>query len=92
MLFASSFNLFGQEAQVTDVTHPGKELFTENCMGSCHLHKTDALFTRKDRKSDSKQALAKMVNFCVSNLGIEIFPEDEAQITEYLNQKFYQYE
>lgn len=91
ILCASNFSLFAQDTQTTDPAHPGQELFNENCMGSCHLHKTSELFTRKDRKVDSKKGLTKMVSFCVSNLGIEVFPEDEEQITEHLNQKFYQY-
>ena len=69
----------------------GQEIFTENCTSSCHLHDTDELFKIKNRNLSSKRDLKAMVSNCISVTKVAIFPDDEAEIVEYLNDKFYHF-
>ncbi len=95
VLLSTSISLFAQETKTTNKTqaHPGKKIYTDNCMSGCHAHDNNDLFLRtKNKKANDKKGLSQMVSFCVSNLGIEIFPDDEKEIVDYLNQDFYKYE
>jgi mono/diheme cytochrome c family protein len=65
----------------------GKQLLAEHCT-KCH---DDSVYTRKDRFITSKEALAKHVNRCALNTGAQLFDEDIADITEYLNATYYKY-
>lgn len=67
--------------------HPGKALHDANCI-SCHDAK---VYTRPERKILDYTQLAAQVRRCDANLGSRLFDEDLAQITDYLNQAYYQY-
>ena len=67
--------------------HPGKTLHDANCI-SCHDAK---VYTRPERKVLDYTQLAAQVRRCDANLGSRLFDEDLAQITDYLNQAYYQY-
>lgn len=91
-LFLLSMNFIAQVKAEDIEAHAGKELFKENCMGSCHKHDTDELLLREDSIVKDRQDLSRVVSFCVSNIGIEIFPEDKKLIADFLNKKFYKFE
>ena len=67
--------------------HPGKALHDANCI-SCHDAK---VYTRPERKILDYTQLAAQVRRCDANLGSRLFDDDLAQITDYLNQAYYQY-
>lgn len=73
----------------------GKRLFDEAGCGACHnsLMGGDGgrIFTRPEHKVRDAQGLLKMVRFCVSQTGAQIFPEDMEHIAAYLNQQFYKF-
>ncbi|TXH69510.1 MAG: hypothetical protein E6Q83_08780 [Thiothrix sp.] len=75
-------------AKAADPNAPlGKALHDANCI-SCHDAK---VYTRAERKILDYTQLAAQVRRCDANLGSRLFDEDLAQITEYLNQAYYNY-
>ena len=75
-------------AKAADPNAPlGKALHDANCI-SCHDAK---VYTRAERKVLDYTQLAAQVRRCDANLGSRLFDEDLAQITEYLNQAYYNY-
>ncbi len=73
----------------------GKELHDASCLTSCHSSRVDgpsnALYTRKGRR-DSLEKLTAQVNFCNQQvLDSEWWPEDVADVVEYLNKEFYHF-
>lgn len=73
----------------------GKRLLGEARCGACHdsLMGGDGnrIYTRAERKVRDAQALLKMVRFCVTQTGAQVFPEDTEHIAAYLNQQFYKF-
>jgi hypothetical protein len=66
----------------------GEQLHAEaNCF-QCH---DASIYTRADRKAKDYAGVKRMVGFCRANLGVEWFPDEEAQVVEYLNDNFYRY-
>ena len=47
--------------------------------------------TRTDSKVKSVANLKKMVGLCNTELRLDLFPEDEADVVAYLNQQFYKF-
>lgn len=73
----------------------GKTIDQQKCY-SCHAKKTgfgngDMIYTRGDSKVKSIANLKKMVGLCNTELRLDLFPEDEADIAAYLNQQFYKF-
>jgi|GEM_PF-5825385 len=89
ILLTTGFSNFAKDNVQDLESHEGKQIFTENCLGSCHKHATDDLFTRKNSMVKSRKGLSRVVSFCVSTLGLEIFPEDEVEVADYLHKKYY---
>jgi hypothetical protein len=63
----------------------GQEIDRHKCY-ACHASKTgfgngDMIYTRSD----------SMVERCNSELRLDLFPEDEADVTAYLNKQFYKF-
>lgn len=80
---------FGNEAEL----HRGQTLHIEKC-ATCHAEKSglgngDILYTRSDRRVDSLMRLESMVARCNSELRLDLFPEDEADIVKFLHKNFY---
>lgn len=73
----------------------GKRLFGEAKCGACHNSLMggdgDRIFTRPERKVKDAPALLKMVRFCVTQTGAQVFPEDVEHLAAYLNQQFYKF-
>jgi hypothetical protein len=73
----------------------GKTIDQQKCYG-CHAKKSgfgngDMIYTRSDSKVKSIANLKKMVGLCNTELRLDLFPEDEADIVAYLNQQFYKF-
>lgn len=73
----------------------GKLLHDPNCMTSCHAAKANgqpnALYTRQGHLA-SLEKLKSQVSFCNQQvLNTQWWPEDEANVVEYLNREFYKF-
>ena len=72
----------------------GKALHDKLCT-RCHIDMFggdgSGIYTRADRKIRNAQQLAVRIAGCNVNTGAGLFPEDEANIGAYLNQKFYKF-
>jgi hypothetical protein len=73
----------------------GRKLVAEKKCETCHHNKTlgdaKAVYLRKDRKVTSLARLKSQVALCNSELGLQLFPEDEEHIVAYLNQAYYKF-
>lgn len=65
----------------------GKALHDKTCV-ACHDSK---MYTRADRKVKTAGQLAGRVSGCNANTGAGWFPEDELNVSAYLNQQFYKF-
>ena len=76
-----------------DVAH-GKTLHAQKC-SSCHVAKFGGdgskIYLRSDRRVNSAHHLAQQVTACNSMLALDLFPEDEAALSAYLNRQFYKF-
>ena len=73
----------------------GKEIDQHKCY-ACHAKKTgfgngDMIYTRSDSKVNSLAKLKVMVERCNTELRLDLFPEDEADVAAYLNKQFYKF-
>ena len=73
----------------------GKEIDQHKCY-ACHAKKTgfgngDMIYTRSDSKVNSLAKLKVMVERCNTELRLDLFPEDEADVSAYLNKQFYKF-
>ena len=73
----------------------GKEIDQHKCY-ACHAKKTgfgngDMIYTRSDSKVNSLAKLKAMVERCNTELRLDLFPEDEADVAAYLNKQFYKF-
>ncbi|MEI6611836.1 hypothetical protein [Polynucleobacter sp.] len=73
----------------------GKTIDQQKCY-ACHAKKTgfgngDMIYTRSDSKVKSIANLKKMVGLCNTELRLDLFPEDEADLVAYLNKQFYKF-
>ena len=73
----------------------GKVIDQQKCY-ACHAKKSgfgngDMIYTRSDGKVKSLANLKKMVALCNSELRLDLFPEDEVDVTAFLNQQFYKF-
>ncbi len=87
--------LFGLQPLYAADAVRGKILHDKGCVTGCHAAKgggdANALYQRKTHK-DSLEKLKAQVAFCNQQvLKSEWFPEDEADVVEYLNTSFYHF-
>jgi hypothetical protein len=69
----------------------GKELHEESCV-ECHMMSDHtALYTRRDRKVNSLHRLGGQVSACTQTLDIGWFPDEERDVVEYLNSRYYRF-
>ncbi len=73
----------------------GKTLHQAKCY-QCHAQKSglgngDIIYTRADRKIKDPARLKFMVSMCNTELRLDLFPEDEADLVAYLKQQFYKF-
>lgn len=87
-----------EDRAVSREIETGRRLLTENdCNGSCHRsHAPDddpsSLYTRSTSKVQSRAELTRQVEFCVSQLGSMIFPEDIGSLVAALDHDHYHFE
>ncbi|MEA9601547.1 hypothetical protein VC188_05355 [Polynucleobacter sp. MG-28-Ekke-A2] len=101
MIFLRSFVLAASSALMSapvlatpDLVN-GKTIDQQKCY-ACHAKKTgfgngDMIYTRSDGKVKSLADLKKMVSLCNAELRLDLFPEDEVDVTAFLNQQFYKF-
>jgi hypothetical protein len=65
----------------------GETLYDKNCM-RCH---DKTIHTRPDSIIHSLEALKSRVSFCDMAAQAHFTPEQQADVTEYLNQSFYKF-
>lgn len=72
----------------------GKALHDKQCV-ACHvkLYGNDGseIYSRSNRIIKNLTALRQRVAMCASQTNAKWFPEDEDNVTAYLNQRFYQF-
>ena len=73
----------------------GAKLVQEKGCDACHSKKVPgdakAFYLRKDRKVTSWEKLKSQVAACNAQLNLQLFPEDEEHIAEYLNQTYHKF-
>ena len=79
----------------TAVLESGKKLVSQAKCEACHMGKIggdgSAMYTRKNRRVTARSKLLPQVERCNSELGLGLFPDDEAAIAAYLNAAHYQF-
>lgn len=72
----------------------GKILHAAQCQ-ACHAGRFNGdsgkIYTRANHRVKSLSGLNQMIGACNANLGLGLFPEDEANLTAYLNQQYYKF-
>lgn len=72
----------------------GQALHDKQCAG-CHAGRFGGdgskIYTRADRRVKSAASLAQQITSCNTNLGLNLFPEDEANLGAYLNTRYYKF-
>jgi hypothetical protein len=73
----------------------GKKIDQQQCY-ACHAKKSgfgngDMIYMRSDSKVKNLQNLKTMVARCNTELRLDLFPEDEADVTAFLNKHFYKF-
>jgi mono/diheme cytochrome c family protein len=72
----------------------GKALHDKTCI-SCHASMVGGdgskIYTRPDRKVKNAAQLTARISACNANTGAGWFPEEEAHVAAYLNQKYYKF-
>ena len=87
-------NAFGADANLA-AANRGQALHADKCAG-CHADKSGlgdgtVLYTRSDRKAKNIKQLQVMVARCNSELRLDLFPEDEADVVIFLQRNFYHF-
>lgn len=96
-LFFTLLGLFGLNLSIyaaPDIAN-GKKIDQQQCY-ACHAKKSgfgngDMIYTRSDSRVKNLQNLKTMVARCNTELRLDLFPEDEADVTAFLNQQFYKF-
>lgn len=85
------------DAHAEEAIEAGCRLLRENdCDGACHRsHAADddpsSLYSRETRKVQSREALHRQVELCVSRLGSMIFPEEISSVVAALDNDRYHF-
>ena len=75
--------------------HRGQLLHADKC-ANCHAERSglgdgNVLYLRSDRKVKNPKQLDVMVARCNSELRLDLFPEDEADVALFLSKNFYKF-
>jgi mono/diheme cytochrome c family protein len=91
-----ALGIMGTIAHAADKPDPkrGQALVEKNCI-SCHVSMYGGdgseIYLRPDRKIKNLRQLEARVAGCNANIGAGLFPEEEADVIAYLNQKYYKF-
>lgn len=74
----------------------GQFLHAQHCV-TCHAGKFGGedgsdIYTRDDRRVTTASGLEQQITACTTMLNLALFPEDEAHIARYLNERYYKFE
>jgi hypothetical protein len=73
----------------------GRRLVEEKQCEACHHNKTmgdaKAIYLRKDRKVTSMEKLRARVALCNSELNLQLFPDEEEQVVDFLDATYYRF-
>jgi hypothetical protein len=88
------FGLYASVYATPDLAN-GKKIDQQKCY-ACHAKKSgfgngDMIYTRSDSKVKNLQNLKSMVAMCNTELRLDLFPEDEADVAAFLNKQFYKF-
>ena len=87
--------LFALPALAAPGIDEGRKLVEEKKCETCHHNKTlgdaKAIYLRKDRKVTTMEKLKAQVALCNSELNLQMFPDEEQQVVEYLNDTYYKF-
>jgi len=94
MLLAAAESASANPFPEADVTK-GKAYHEELCV-ACHTRRFGGeeggnVYLRENRRAKNPEGLRQMLSACTSALNLDLFPEDEAHIAGYLNQRFYRF-
>jgi hypothetical protein len=86
---------FSHQAIASPDLANGKKIDEQKCY-ACHAKKSgfgngDMIYTRSDSKVKSLAKLKTQVALCNTELRLDLFPEDEADVVAYLNKQFYKF-
>ena len=86
---------FSHQAIASPDLANGKKIDEQKCY-ACHAKKSgfgngDMIYTRSDSKVKSLAKLKSQVALCNTELRLDLFPEDEADVVAYLNKQFYKF-
>jgi cytochrome c2 len=92
--FVAIFGLHLSAYATPDLAN-GKKIDQQKCY-ACHSKKSgfgngDMIYTRSDSKVKNFHSLKTMVALCNTELRLDLFPEDEADVTAFLNKQFYKF-
>lgn len=72
----------------------GRTLVDRDCV-ACHAQRfsgeADRMYLRAERRVHTPQQLLAQVTWCNTQLGAKYFPDDEANVAAYLNQRYYHF-
>ena len=72
----------------------GKALSDKDCV-ACHARRfegdADRIYLRPDRRVTTPAQLAAQVTYCNTELGTNYFPDEEAHLAAYLNDRYYHF-
>jgi hypothetical protein len=95
MLVASLASAACVTALAAPSSEQGKLLVEEKKCEGCHHNKTmgdaRAIYLRRDRKVTSWEKLKSQVALCNSELNLQLFPDDEEHISEFLDRTYYKF-
>ena len=73
----------------------GRKLVLDAKCEACHMRKLggdgSSMYSRKDRRVTTRSKLLPQVERCNSELGLGLFPDDEAAIAAHLNATYYNF-
>src|SRR3954468_20605705 len=86
---------FAAPAVTAAETDAGRRLVEEKHCETCHHNKTlgdaKAIYLRKDRKVTSLEKLKAQVALCNSELNLQMFPDEEEQVVDFLDKTYYRF-
>lgn len=74
----------------------GRKLVEEKKCEGCHARKAPGgeaknIYLRKDRRVGSWEKLKSQVALCNSELNLQLFPDDEEHVAEFLDRTYYKF-
>jgi mono/diheme cytochrome c family protein len=97
IFFAAGFTVMTAHADPFPGADPaaGKKLFDQSKCAACHISLVGGdgskVFTWSGHKVRSAAQLLSRVQFCVTNTGAQVFPDEVKDIAAYLNQQYYHF-